>query len=367
MSRQFLKSKNLIIFLLIFGLISLSIFLSNSKALTKEDYAEKIFQTCKISQDKNSCYQDQFKSLTKDKDLFFSVETVKMLQNLDPQTNYCHNLAHTISIEEVSKNPQKWLELLSKVSIDDCSRGYFHGVFEGYMRVNNNFQISADSINDVCSKISKDKIEPQKGKILRNCPHAMGHLLLVEKNGDVKASIDECQKVSDNFKKYCDIGVFMEDSQRDNLAVHGLSQNFTVDQEYLKKTENLCNEYNNETSSACWQSLGEVMGKYYKDKDKTYISCQNAKNSQDQETCYLYGISALSTYLASNRLENPQNLNFCGPFTNEKDKYQKCITSLISYVLNTSESFKGFLYSFCQTIYTDNKNFCLEKVKNFKQ
>lgn len=327
----------LLILLLNFSLIK------NEQILTPKDFvssffkseAQKIAAEC-LSQPGWDCFKKEFQKVTRENGLVFAENTLYALQDINPILRNCHIIAHSISQEATREDPSKWKELMNEVNIYSCAGGFLHGILETHMADNPDFKITSDFINDLCSLFKQDEKK-------RMCSHGLGHLILVEKMGNIDLSIPVCDGVKRDetgMALDCYIGLFMEDHQKFALSEHGIAPHPAMSGSYAQKLGSDCLNYQGFASSACWNEMAEIYAKAYKyDPDIIYDNCSKAPSADARNHCYLKGVALLTVYF--NYDTKDKLLSICQPFLNNKEEpsYKTCLYYMISALMSTSKNF----------------------------
>ena len=293
--------------------------------------AERIAVNC-MGKGGWECYKQAFSELTEKNGLTFTEQVLYAIQDVDPFLRNCHILAHSISQAATRKEPSRWKELLEQVNIYSCGGGFLHGVLETHMSSEPGFTITADFINNLCSNLSADEKK-------RMCSHGLGHLILLEKEGDLSSALPVCSGVkqdSTGMAVDCFIGLFMEDHQKLALSEHEIAKAPIFDDQYVQKLEKGCFSYDGIAAVACWNEMSEIYGKSYGfDPALIYQKCSQAPQEQERNRCFLKGVALMSvdySFSTKNKL-----LSICQPYNQagQEDGYKVClnyvVTSLMYY------------------------------------
>ncbi len=281
------------------------------------------FKTCAMRDNRTTCYQDLFASFTANHSLYEAVNLLQRLSQLDPIVKYCHPYAHKIAQEEVRKNPDKWLAVLANVDSFACTRGFFHGVIEAHLGSNPDFRLDGQTITKMCESVTKTNISADS-----TCAHATGHLLLVQTRGNITEAINICSSLSGSNQYGCAEGVFMEDSNRENLIEHGISEKKKWDKEFIAERETYCRKYKGKIATACYVTLADMYATVYEgDKVRLFTLCQHAPTKSDQKRCF-FEAAAFSTFLSVSRGQKRNDL--CNIL--KDDEYEKCINFISTYL-----------------------------------
>lgn len=341
------------VFLISSSYIVFRVFFTPEAPVLPKNEADTMFAMCRSVNDKATCYSRHFASITKYSSLNKAVTVLNEIKKKDPYTLYCHSYAHTISSTEVAKDPSNWLKILQRVSLSDCTRGFFHGAIEGYTRYNPEFQLDEKTIPKLCSQAS-NAIQNTDPEFTPNqtCIHAIGHVLLVQEEADVKKSIALCKKLSPDLRFDCYVGVFMENQSKDNLFAHGLvkSKNSSWTEEDTVLQEKICSQYSysEEIGKACWQTIGPMFGLLTGDDTTTLVQrCSNAIKQQNIDECLYTAFSFKGFLLATRNDDVNKMLNICSEYNKNEAKRMLCNIRAIEYILTASYEYTPYVIELC--------------------
>lgn len=358
----------LVVFLVsvVVGFVALRYFspieVRQSKTVVED--SQRILGACKNNNDLERCYGEQFSDLGKKVELDHTLSVFHTLQSVDPRAKSCHFIAHKISQSVVAKNPQMWLGLFEKLDLSECSRGFFHGAIEGYLQYDPEFELTAKSITEICSKVSDSaRKKVSEAHVNGLCVHAVGHMLLVQTEGMIDNGIEVCSHLPKAHTSYCYDGVFMENTNRENLTLHGLSEDLEWNEENTMQIRELCKKYSGRIASSCWESIADMYGNIaYGDSARLYQLCQGAPEPDDREKCYAKG-SGFMAFLTASRGNTSDGLiaSLCKEAPANIALTQSCIQQVVSYVLNSSVSYSEKLVPFCNQFSAGVKKFCYKE------
>ncbi len=319
---------------------------------------QRIFDACQKSSELERCYGDKFWELGKNRKFEHTMDVFYSLQSVDPSTLSCHFIAHKISQAEVSKNPSLWLDVIGKIDLNSCSRGFFHGAIEGYLQLDPDFVLNKNTIVDICDKVSKrTSSNLSKSHTKSMCMHTVGHMVLVQAEGNVDNGLEICSQLSVDTEKDCYDGVFMENINRENLQLHDLAEDLDWNEDNTFQIERLCKKYSGVAAGACWEGVSEMYGSISNgDSTRLYSLCLAVPENADRENCYAKGSGFMAFLIASGK-SNPKGglTSLCKENDGQRNK---CIQHVISYVLNSSKSYKDQILSFCDNLPADSISFC---------
>lgn len=348
-------SISLIILMLIwksFLLNSSSPVLNESMSDKAKIEAERIVSICPKGSEE--CYKKEFQQLTRKVNLKFSQQVLLSLQDIDQNTRSCHVLAHFMAREETRKNPNKWGELIDQVDVQSCGGGYLHGILEAHLADESNFQITPNVINDICTTGLPSK--------RRMCSHMFGHLFLVQNEGYLDKSLPICEKITDDLRYECNIGIFMEDHQKLALADHGIAQLPVYNNDYGETLIKQCIDHRGTAATACWQELAEIFAKISDYQQKyIYDNCMRADEASSQLNCYLKGVAVMVTHPYKYN-STDELVTVCQPFSGDQKRYDSCLNYIIAALMNYSPKFTERGIKLCSNIEEGERNNCFREL-----
>jgi hypothetical protein len=356
------KNISLLLVLFTFSII-LSMYLSSESSMmssTPLKDSKKLYDICKTSSYRNKCYSDQFYILTKKENLSHAVDTLNHLQEKDPQnTRGCHFIAHKITQAETEKNPDDWKGVLKNLSPYLCSGGYIHGAIEVHLANNPSFRLNSESILDICRRVSD-----QENFVDQSCTHIMGHLILVQSEGEIPKALEDCHEIPDEHSRFeCFSGTFMENLTSENLIAHGLRTNPPLwNLEYMKEIENLCRKYTGLLAKACWKEIAHLYVTVNRDDPlKIYSACKTSQNKEFIDECYLYSVGIMTNNSSFNEADL---LNVCHQFAESDPIFGKCMWGMIDAMLMSSPNSTNRPISLCNRTFSTYKQKCFEEIIN---
>lgn len=254
-----------------------------------------------------------------------------------------------------NSNPSRWHEFAKEVDVSVCASGFLHGILEARLANDSDFQVNASFINEFCDS-GNDYLRSQM------CSHFMGHLALLNIDGNLPAALPTCEGVKNQFQLDCYIGIFMEDHQKRALAEHGIASLPSYTRPYVDSLREQCNSYHDQLGVACWIEMGEIYAKLYDyDAPKVYRGCyKEPSNEAQRRGCYQKGLAVLVTYPLPR--EPQQLLDICNPFVSVEEKYLECLGTAFGALLNYSPKFIDRGITMCQygrKMYAEN---CFKKL-----
>jgi len=344
------------ILLIVILLISLSkvldIQVPNQTVLIEQE-ARKIANACLATEgDRENCYKEKFTQLTRDKDIFFTQKTLYAIQNIDPNLRHCHVISHEIAEAAVRKDPSKWRELMDQVDVDTCGAGFLHGILTGHVGDDPNFKIDAAFINETCYGGKLNFKE-------RTCAHILGHLIILDTEGNIDPGLEICEKTHPNFSMDCYNGIFMEESFKLSLVEHGLAELPVRDEKRMGIQEKRCLKYDGKPGEACWIDMAEIFAEFYNyDAVKTYGSCNRAPHETQRLQCYLKAVIIMA--VSPNYNSEDRLLSECAPYSQNEELYSRCTHYIISSLMHYSASFADRGVKLCTNINDKYRETCFK-------
>ena len=360
----------LIVSLLSSAFIAYSFFSSKADAeqFDPKDEAQVIFHTCSQQDDTERCYEKLLVITAEDYSLTHAVDTLEALQQFDPTTVYCHSYAHKIAIAEAKKYPENLHEVLKRLDLYACTRGYFHGAIEGYTSIHPEFTLNETSIPELCRNTPNTVVEDGSSyESALICIHAVGHMLLVQEYADITSSIDICKKLPDDLQFECYGGVFMENQNKTNLYEHGLVEKPSLQWSSSDAKEQIavCEQYNGrgDMAKSCWRTIGEILGQVSRTTTELDAYCSFADTQDNKEECLYTAFSFQGFVKAQNRESLNSVGELCSVFYAFEEKIKRCATRVIEYVLSTSTEYLPYVMRLCADIPSESASgYCYDYV-----
>lgn len=319
-----------------------------------EAIAVRAEENCSES-DKNQCYPQYFYELTKKNDIKLSIPVLSHLQKIDPQNSRgCHFIAHRMSQAEVEKNPQKWEKVLTEMSPSLCSGGFLHGVLEVHAGNDPDFEINNETVVNICGKMVG--IKSKFGE--RSCFHSMGHLLLIQKSGEIEEAVSQCNTIAwVNARYECLSGAFMETITQENLLAHGyIKEKDNWDRNKAVATESLCGRYSGLPAKACWKEISFIyFAIHNSDPVGLYNECQAAPTQEMRNECFIYGAGNVVNTI---RFNDDNLVNVCHQMLVDDPLFNSCMYQIIGSMLTTTTDNIDRALGLCGNAYENYKQKC---------
>lgn len=304
---------------------------------------QKIIKACQNEINKEICYSNQFDKLTSKVSFNLAYQTLFDLQELDHSTRNCHLIAHTISVNETKKNPEAWQQLLSKVDPNNCNGGFIHGVIEAKDEIDPNFVLDETTIPEICRQVKQ-----LNGAEEATCVHIMGHLVLLNTQGDLNKALDICLQLPIEHHNRCLGGVFMEYELKDNLVSHGLAFPPQWTEQTIVQQENICQQFSGKLSTACWRELSRILVIVYPNNpQKIYENCLKSPEKEGALDCYNHSMGFLA--IADN-IDQDDLKPLCGSVAFDGYYFLRCLHYMNSFMLLNSLKFIDRTIFVCQNV-----------------
>jgi len=250
----FVKNKVVLAFILAAVLVALvfTVYAVLPASLSREDddsLARLEVELCKSATneaEKEICYQKEVPKLM-DEGLTLErafVVTQKIL-DLDPGYQSCHVLAHLLSAKEVTKDPSKWKDVVSRVPTGICGTGALHGAFQERFKTDSLKGVGVETMREMLEGVCSKHGTWNPTLLDRSsCFHGMGHLFLYVTAADVQKSVQLCAELANlpefDFRQTCYEGVFMQANQpldpEDEALTHDIAAS-------LKNPKKFCGQF----------------------------------------------------------------------------------------------------------------------------
>lgn len=331
---------------------------SNQNTIKKGEFketAQQIANNClKGNSDIEKCYKENFTQLLVSKDLSFAEHTLYALQDIDPQSRHCHVLSHEIAKAAVRKDPSKWKRLIEEVTVDTCGGGFLHGILEAHTGDDPDFKADAIFINETCYKKQLSFRE-------RTCGHILGHLILLDTEGQIEPALPICAQTDTSLQLDCYNGIFMEDSFKLALAEHGFAELPVRDVERMNKQRERCLKYDGTPAVACWTDMAEIFVEFYNyEPTKAYELCNQAPFTDARNHCYLKAVILMA--VSPNFDTQEELLKACSFYKENGKLYTHCTSFIISSLMHYSPKFADRGITLCSHIDDVYKEFCFKEL-----
>jgi hypothetical protein len=222
--------------------------------------------------------------------------------------------------------------------------------------------LNANSINNLCESLSNNpKISIKGNTVVKVCPHAIGHMILVQEEGDLDSSINICKNVKDRFRIDCYLGIFMENTLRDNLSEHGIAQKINWDGKNLLILRSSCLKYlDQKISSACLQGITPAVATIFQNNLPGLKNFCKSLPKSEQKMCLYRGIGEISLWNHGANVSADLRA-YCNNFTTPDD-YHICTEAVGFYFVSSRPEQTKDLITFCKSANFNEKENCLGKL-----
>lgn len=315
-----------------------------------EDAKNSIYKACEKLSYKERCYAKEFGELTKKHPIEFSITVLKRLQEEDVQARGCHFIAHSISIAETLKDESKWKDIIQKLDPRLCTGGFFHGVLEVYTTLNPTVRIDEAFIRSICQGEFENTNE-------WSCAHLMGHLMLVETEGDLSEAAQLCTQIQDAHLSYsCSTGAFMEYLTRENLVSHGIGEKANWNEEFTQEMQDTCENNQGTARTACWRELSHLFIHLFPaDPVRLYEKCSEASSQESAHQCYIHGVNIMAVSHKFDRANLPL---LCKPYLKDIPKLIECNDYVVRVLLTSSLEYLDDTVTYCKSFNAQPREEC---------
>ncbi|MEX2090760.1 MAG: hypothetical protein WD989_01345 [Candidatus Paceibacterota bacterium] len=183
---------------------------------TLAEYAEKVLAACADAPYAPNCYDTEIPKLMDYISMEDAFSVTRVIQEKDKRYLYCHVLGHNLSYREADKDPDKWMDVITRCPATMCNNGCLHGSmmrrFNSEYLTDEQIEALKPDLKIICEPRGKWKPTPIEQSM---CYHAIGHLHMYITNADLNKSADLCELVGAkedgrNYVQTCTEGVFMQ-------------------------------------------------------------------------------------------------------------------------------------------------------------
>ena len=332
---------------------------TNTPRTSISEETDRLVKNCRNNFKWMTCYIDKFTMLVRRHGFDDSVEILAKVQDIDERTRACHLIAHKIVLSAVGKDAEKWEEILDKVDIHKCGYGFVHGILESRSQFDTSFVLSPSTIHNFCDDIESRK--PGFG-IYNSCMHIVGHVLLVEKDGNVDAAAETCGELREQGQVACFAGLFMENFTRENLELHGIATRVPWDEELRNTQEKLCKSYSGYAGLGCWIEISYLYNALHPyNPQMLFRDCGRAPTIEYQDACYLHGVKTLLIFREP--ASNAYMISLCEPYRNTSS-YENCTYKVANGLIRTSTKLTDKALHYCNLLEDSRKKNCYANIGN---
>lgn len=300
---------------------------------------------------KEMCYAKYFQKVAAAKGADFAFNLLFELQKLDPDTTGCHLIAHGIGWGTYEHNPDDWKDQIRSIN-RGCTYGAVHGIIENLVDDLPDKKMSDELVVSICGENPR-----------ADCNHIIGHLLVVETDGDVDKALKRCQLFADNKQKdFCYTGVFMEYQTALNLIKHGV-----VPEDWLNwrarvdDLEKMCRFFQGLEAEACWEEIVHAaLVKFNNNADKIFSFCRSAPFSAAAERCRRHSIGIMA---AANNFNLVSMKDICKLSQKDDPDFEgECYQQLVASSISSIPQDRRRVEEFCLGLPEKFKDSCLSQI-----
>jgi hypothetical protein len=321
-----------------------------------ESMVTETYEQCKTglrdeSMSKELCYARALQTVARSRGAEDAFTVLFEIQKMDPDAIGCHFVSHGIGYGAYERDPEQWQQSINTIN-QACTYGAIHGVIEKYI-LSLQSGLTREIIPQICGS------EP-----ISDCNHIIGHLLLVETNGNIDEALELCTVFEDSAQReFCYTGVFMEQVTAVNLLNHGIVTESWMDwPARVDSLEKLCTMYDSEREVACWQEIVHAVAvKFQNDPEETFVFCSKSRNAEAASKCRYHAIGILA---AARNFDLFVMKDMCLlPQRQDQNFQQNCYVQLVASVLSTSYEKASEAIDFCSTLELEPfQHACLQQI-----
>lgn len=318
-------------------------------------YAEEILDKCKDERYHPACYDKEIPKLMDSISMEDAFKVTKIVQSRDNTYPYCHVLGHELSAREVSKDPSKWKDVLTRCPPGACSNGCLHGGLQERFRgaetyTDEQIEEVKKDLADICEK--RGKWNPT-GLEQASCYHAVGHLAMYLTSADLNRSGEICRfsaVKSDgrNYLQTCYDGNFMQMFQPLEPEDYELIAGKEIKKE---QSETFCSGYDGQQRISCWHEGWPLYIDEIKKPEGLMKYCNNSilASEEAKNQCFLslFYVIVVQLDFDLDRLEN-----YCGALP--EYRMSQCFANTASRLIETDYGNTSFVADYCARAPSEN-------------
>lgn len=299
--------------------------------------------------DTSDCYAKSFYSITNRTDYKHAFSSLLALVEIDDQAKSCHFIAHRIGQGAYDVDPGNWRNILGSIN-SECGYGGLHGVLEGYIGAGGT--VDKSTVPTFCDK------DPA-------CLHGLGHIILINKDNDIKLAKDLCRALSGDWhEQQCLNGVYMERFIPYSLVDHGIVSRDRIlnFDRYLNEYESLCQVESGNAGISCWAQISHVaVGAFNSDAARSFTFCSRANDQKSASGCRR---EALVELLRNINFDLNRANSFCEiPQPNDPKFKGDCYNMLINIVMNNTPDRIQEAVTYCSSLVDKYRSGCVNEIK----
>lgn len=323
-----------------------------------EEKASQLQEACNEKRQQNlgkySCYAKELSDIAFQHGSDYAFKVLFAVQKKDLDAKNCHFIAHGIGWGAYKRNPDDWQNLIATSSAS-CSYGSQMGAIEAYAENSGN-KITKEFVPTICGPNPKSF----------DCNHAVGHVLLVETQGDKKEALELCYGIQTKIQRFaCLSGLFMEHMLAFGLADHGIVPESRKRDwpNRIEEFEKLCREYEGDEAVACWREISHVaFAKFQHDPKKIFDFCNRSHVNNGAGHCKRH---ALAEIAGSRKLNLSSLKDICaiGQSVRDPEFEKDCYLQLVGIKLNFVPAKEARdVVDFCSSLDEEFRSSCFERL-----
>ena len=244
MIRDFRYTREILVLIFGFVLIGALYLFSDSEKSAIANSAAEIIEFCSSEEYHPGCYDREIPKLLNNFSLNQVFEVVRIVQSQDEKYGYCHVLGHELGGREVAKDPNKWMNIITKCPADGiCANGCLHGALverfsseEEWSLTNEQIEEAKPDLRVACEARNDWNPTPLDKAI---CYHGLGHLTVYITNANLPKALTICDDIAvkengENYLGVCYEGIFMQLFQPLEPEDFALIENISVNKDNLE-------------------------------------------------------------------------------------------------------------------------------------
>ena len=314
------------------------------------EHARTFVDNCKDVDVETACYINEVIKLMEVASMEETFDVIRMGQQEDERLLVCHTIGHVVGETEVKKDPDKWVEVISRCPDFTCSDGCPHGAVIGKFDTDN---LSEDEIEqakaDLANACGYDGNEENLTPPMYKCIHGVGHLFMFLANADIEESLRLCKTIEDNTQaaaySACSEGVFMIMYQplgpdQEDL-VRGLAP--TVD-----TIDEFCTQYEGVDMESCYNEGFVTLQGGVLNQEIVEDHCDYSDDPVVVETCLeVLHMVAAKHHIVSDILRLSDYVDYCNDASTDEIK-ENCIQSGVIKILQQDVLFVDKVLEICE-------------------
>jgi len=263
-------------------------------------YASEIIKLCSKEQFTPNCYDREVPKLMKYLSMEETFDVVRLIQENNREYLFCHVVAHEISDIETKKDPDKWMDVVSRCPVTMCNNGCPHGAimqrFQSEVLSEKQIIQALPELKNVCEpRGSWNPTEVERSM----CYHSIGHIAMYITGADIDKSLELCKEINikedgRNYYQTCVQGIFMIVFQGIEPDDFALVADIKPEKDELNE---FCGQYKGTEFFACRTEAWPLFYNEIKQPEGLVNFCSFTDDPWGQTWCYGTGISLISLEL----------------------------------------------------------------------